>query len=154
MKHASDQMTQGGNVSPFSLLALVPALAFAVQLTTGWPLNARMNGPALFALQIYGTVVLSFAAGAGFALASIDNAGRSAQSVLAVLAAAGGWASMFLFGPSWSLLALAACFGVLAAASYFPEADAARPITGFHSFRPLIAGMALILAVAGALLPY
>jgi hypothetical protein len=90
----------------------VPFVATAVQVAFGWPLAARMIGPALYALNIYGAVILAFMGGVqwGIAVARPHSAWRAYSiSVLpAFVACAGLW-----FTPPLGLWLLAAGFVVL-----------------------------------------
>ena len=95
------------------LAGLVPFVAFAVQVVTGRPLDARMTGPALYALQIYGAVILSFLGGIqwGLAVASADRSDAWRRYGLSVVPALVAWTGMWLGGRS-GLITLAVGVGL------------------------------------------
>jgi Protein of unknown function (DUF3429) len=92
---------------------VIPVVATALQVATGWPLSPRLTGPALYNLTIYAGVILSFLGGVqwGLALAQPTSGGardwrRYGISVLPSLAA---WAGLWLAARN-GLLVLAASF--------------------------------------------
>jgi hypothetical protein len=87
----------------------IPFVACAVQIAFGWPLSPRMIGPALFALNIYGAVILAFMGGVQWGLSVVQaHAGWRAYGVSVLpsfVAFAGLW-----FAPPAGLWALAVGF--------------------------------------------
>jgi hypothetical protein len=95
------------------LAGLLPFIACAIQIVTGQPLGPRLVGPALYALTIYGAVILSFLGGIQWGLVmaagsspSQDLWRRYAMSVLPSLVA---WSGVWIGGRN-GLLLLAAGF--------------------------------------------
>jgi hypothetical protein len=92
---------------------MLPFVATAVQVSTGWPLSPRMTGPALYNLTIYSGVILSFLGGVQWGLALARQPTGDARdwrrygvSILPSLAA---WAGLW-FAARNGLLLLAASF--------------------------------------------
>jgi hypothetical protein len=82
------------------LAGLIPFVATALQIATGWPLDAKFIGPALYALQLYSAVILSFMGGVQWGLAVRDEPygaewRRYGASVLPALVA---WTGLWLGG--------------------------------------------------------
>jgi hypothetical protein len=92
---------------------LAPVIACAVQIATGLPLAARMTGPALYALLLYGAVVLSFLGGIqwGLAVASADRSDSWRRYGFAVLPPLAAWVGAWIGGRT-GLIVLAAAMGV------------------------------------------
>jgi Protein of unknown function (DUF3429) len=88
---------------------LVPFVACAVQIATGQPLGPRLIGPALYALTIYGAVVLSFLGGIqwGLAVGSADRSDGWRRYGLSVVPSFIAWAGVWLGGRN-GLITLAA----------------------------------------------
>jgi hypothetical protein len=87
---------------------LIPFVATAIQVGVSWPLEPRFNGPALYTLQLYGAVILSFMGGAQWGLTVRDQPygaewRRYGMSVVPALIA---WAGLWLGGRN-GLLTLA-----------------------------------------------
>jgi hypothetical protein len=99
------------------IAGLLPFVATAVQVATGWPLGPRLTGPALFHLGAYGACILSFMGGVQWGLAvaakpeGTDAIRRYGASVLPALIA---WAGLYV-GAQTGLLLLALGFAVLLA---------------------------------------
>jgi Protein of unknown function (DUF3429) len=79
---------------------LLPFIGCAVQIATGQPLGARLTGPALYALLIYGAVVLSFLGGIhwGLAVASADRSDGWRRYSLSVIPSFAAWAAVWIGG--------------------------------------------------------
>ncbi len=88
---------------------LVPFVACALQVATGLPLPPRFTGPALYALTIYGAVVLSFLGGIqwGLAVGSADRSDAVRRYSLAVVPSFIAWAGVWIGGRT-GLITLAA----------------------------------------------
>ena len=95
------------------LAGLIPFVALAVQVAAGRPLDPRMTGPALYALLIYGAVILSFLGGIqwGLAVASADRSDAWRRYGLSVLPSLVAWAGMWVGGQS-GLITLAVGVGL------------------------------------------
>ena len=95
---------------------MLPFAACALQIATGQPLAARMTGPALYALLIYGAVVLSFLGGIqwGLAVASADRSDAWRRFGFSILPAAAAWAALWINGRA-GLITLAVAFVIWAA---------------------------------------
>ncbi len=95
------------------VFGLVPLVACAAQIALGWPLAPRMTGPALYALTLYGAVVLSFLGGIqwGLAVASADRSDAWRRYGLAIVPSLAAWAGAWIGGRT-GLATLAAGFGI------------------------------------------
>jgi hypothetical protein len=104
------------------VLGIVGALPFmgcAIQVAFGWPLQPRMIGPALYALNIYGAIILAFMGGVqwGLAVARSDSGwlayglseGGAREYGVSVLPAFVAFAGLW-FAPPQGLWLLAAGF--------------------------------------------
>jgi hypothetical protein len=89
-------------------LGLLPLIVLSVQIATGQPLGGQLTGPALYALLIYGALVLSFLGGIqwGLAVASADRSDGWRRYGFSVLPAFAGWAAVW-FGGKNGLITLA-----------------------------------------------
>jgi hypothetical protein len=94
-------------------MGLLPFVACAVQIATGQPLGPRLIGPALYALTIYGAVVLSFLGGIqwGLSVGSADRSDGWRRYGLSVVPSFIAWAGVWLGGRN-GLIMLAAGIGV------------------------------------------
>jgi Protein of unknown function (DUF3429) len=81
-------------------LGLLPFIALSLQIATGQPLGARMTGPALYALQIYGSVMLAFLGGIqwGLAVASADRSDAWRRYGFAVVPSFAACAALWVGG--------------------------------------------------------
>jgi Protein of unknown function (DUF3429) len=98
------------------IAVVVPFAALALQIATGWPMGARAIGPALYALTIFGAVILSFMGGAHWGVAVADthvSTGWRRYGV-AVLPALAAWGGVWI-GQKNGLLLLTAAFAALLA---------------------------------------
>lgn len=95
------------------LAGLVPFIGMAVQVSTGWPLSARMTGPALYNLTIYGAVILSFLGGVQWGYVATTPARQRLASwrryAISVLPSLAAWCGLWLAARN-GLLVLAASF--------------------------------------------
>lgn len=112
-----DRATAPKAATALGIAGLVPFVALAFQVATGWPLGARSTGPALYALQIYGAVILSFLGGVHWGLAASHDGDDVQQDWrrfgAAVTPALVAWAALFLLSPQHSLYALAVTLAML-----------------------------------------
>ncbi len=90
-------------------LGLLPFMACAIQIATGQPMGARLTGPALYALTIYGAVVLSFLGGIqwGLAVGAADRSDGWRRYGLSVVPSFIAWAGVWVGGRN-GLVTLAA----------------------------------------------
>ena len=95
------------------LAGLIPFIGLSLQVATGHPLDARLTGPALYALLIYGAVILAFLGGIqwGLAVASADRSDAWRRYGFSVLPALVAWAGLWLGGRN-GLITLAAGVGL------------------------------------------
>jgi Protein of unknown function (DUF3429) len=79
---------------------LLPFVACAIQVATGQPLGPRLTGPALYALTIYGAVILSFLGGIqwGLAVAAADRSDGWRRYGLSVVPSFIAWAGVWVGG--------------------------------------------------------
>jgi Protein of unknown function (DUF3429) len=94
---------------------LLPFVACAVQIATGQPLGPKLIGPALYALTIYGAIILSFLGGIqwGMAVASADRSDGWRRYGMSVVPSVVGWAGVWVGGRA-GLITLAAGIGAWA----------------------------------------
>lgn len=95
---------------------IIPFVALALQVATGWPRGPREIGPALYALTIYGAVILSFMGGVqwGIAVADTHISEGWRRYGIAVVPALIAWAGVWI-GQYNGLMLLAAAFAALLA---------------------------------------
>lgn len=100
----------------FGIAGIIPFLALALQVATAWPMGPRLVGPALYALAIYGAVILSFMGGAQWGLAVADThlATGWRRYGVAVLPALAAWTGVWI-GQRNGLFILTAAFAALLA---------------------------------------
>jgi hypothetical protein len=93
---------------------IIPFIGLAVQVATGWPRGGREIGPALYALTIYGAVILSFMGGVqwGIAVADTHLATGWRRYGIAVVPALIAWAGVWI-GQRDGLLILTTAFAAL-----------------------------------------
>ena len=79
---------------------LLPFVALAVQIATSMPLGGRLTGPALYALLIYGAVMLSFQGGIqwGLAVASADRSDSWRRYGFAIVPSFVAWSAPWTGG--------------------------------------------------------
>ena len=94
-------------------LGLLPFIALSIQVATGLPLGPRMTGPALYALTIYGAVILSFLGGIqwGLAVANADRSDAWRRFAFSALPSFAAFAALW-FGGRIGLITLATALGV------------------------------------------
>lgn len=94
---------------------ILPVAALSLQIATGLPFPPDKTGPALYALTIYGAVILSFLGGIqwGLAVASADRSDAWRRYGFSVAPAIVAWAGMWVGGKN-GLITLAVAFGVWA----------------------------------------
>ena len=85
---------------------VLPFAALSAQIATGLPLGPRMTGPALYALLIYGTVILSFLGGIqwGLAVASADRSDAWRRFGFSILPACAAWSALWINGRNGLLI--------------------------------------------------
>jgi hypothetical protein len=95
------------------LAGIIPFAVLGLEVATGSPFGPRAIGPALYALTIYGAVILSFLGGAQWGLAVADShLGIGWRRYgLAVLPAIVAWLGVWV-GQQNGLLLLTAAFAV------------------------------------------
>jgi len=133
---------------------VIPFAAGALQLLAGWPLSARMNGPTLFALQIYGAVIVSFVGGIHWGIAALrDRADVWSHYAASVLPSLGAWFAVFALTPAHSLFALAAVIGLFHLYERFVLAADVLPAWLLRLRLGLTLAVAVLLALAGLAVP-
>jgi hypothetical protein len=77
---------------------LLPFLALSTQVATRFPFGPQMTGPALYALLIYGAVILSFLGGIqwGLAVNSADRSDAWRRYGFSVLPSFVAWAGLWI----------------------------------------------------------
>jgi Protein of unknown function (DUF3429) len=94
---------------------VLPFAACAVQILAAWPLSPRLIGPALYALTLYGAVILSFMGGVqwGMAVAQTPSDADARRFSISVLPAFAAWAGLWLGELRGFLLLLAGFVALL-----------------------------------------
>jgi hypothetical protein len=155
------------------LAGLIPFVACAVQIALGLPLQAKFVGPAIYALQLYSAVILSFMGGAQWGLAVRDAPGgadtRDRAATLdrtatletmdwrrygiSVLPALIAWAGLWIGGRN-GLLLIAAGLATLLAYDLWTVARGEAP-AWYGRLRAILTAVAVTaLVIAAAFLPF
>jgi Protein of unknown function (DUF3429) len=111
------------------LAGLIPFAVLALEIATGWPFGPRSIGPALYALTIYGAVILSFLGGTHWGMAVADpRLGVGWRRFgIAVIPALVAWLGVWI-GQQNGLLLLTAAFAALLAYDLWTIARGETPV--------------------------
>jgi Protein of unknown function (DUF3429) len=95
---------------------VIPFVACATQIALAWPLEPRFAGPAIYALQLYGAVILSFMGGVQWGLAVRDQpyGAEWRRYGVSVLPAFVAWAGLWFGGRNGLLAVAGGLLGLLA----------------------------------------
>ena len=138
---------------------LLPFIATALQIVTGWPLSPRLTGPALYHLTVYAAVILSFLGGVQWGMAAGARTSSQAadwrQYGMSMLPSLVAWLALwlssgFLASARTVLLILAASHGLWLVYDLWTVRQGEAP-EWFARLRMGLTGVAATCLVAAAL---
>ena len=139
------------------LAGLMPFAACAIQIVTGQPMGPRLVGPALYALTIYGAVILSFMGGIqwGTAMATTTSSPSDVwrRYTVSVLPSLVAWGGVWIGGRN-GLLLLAAGFAVSFLYDQWTTSNGETPHWYPRLRLGLTAGVVICLVAAAFLGPF
>jgi hypothetical protein len=138
---------------------LIPFVGCATEIALGWPLPPKFIGPALYAIQLYGAVILSFMGGVQWGLAVHDIISDTTHGSawrrygISVLPAFAAWAGLWVGGRN-GLLTVAAGLALLLAYDMWTVARGEAPAWYARLRAGLTAVAVTTLVIASVFLPF
>ncbi|NOU05055.1 MAG: DUF3429 domain-containing protein [Hyphomicrobiaceae bacterium] len=109
-------------------MGLIPFIACAVQITSGWPMGPRATGPALYALLLYSALIISFLGGVqwGLVLSDQDTNNQTRRFIVSNLPTLAAWSAAWIGGKT-GLLFMAAILAVILAYEHWSATQSQTP---------------------------